>query len=376
MRRLARGGTRRAVVGVVLAATVALALALHVAATRWFLPRFDDPTMQPSGHRIPLAVLGDSDSHGYHDTASFPVGGSARGGSHRPGTFQWTEVLARLRSDQLDLGPKQLWGQRRSWVANILGWVGIPSRHPVKEDHLFNMAVSGAVCAELMQGPSRQAPRLLALMNREPERWRNGIVIVRIGINDLGDTETLEALSRDPRDAQVAARIAGCVTHIREAVALIGRHHPTVRFVLTGLFNNAHWARNHARWHSSQAQANIAAGLAPFDEAMRASVANLTAAAFFDDQRWFEGLWGGRNAEGQPGYRSVRVGKGFAVDNSNGDHPRYATVADGHAGAVWNALWAQALVALLNERFDSQLRPIEEEEITALLDPDRRLGMR
>ncbi|MBL8344486.1 MAG: SGNH/GDSL hydrolase family protein [Rubrivivax sp.] len=346
------------------------------AVSPWFLPRFVDPTMQPSGHRIPLAVLGDSDSHGYHDTVSFPVGGSARGGSHRPGTFQWTEVLARLRGDQLDLGPKQVWGLRRSWAADILGWVGIPSRHPVKEDHLFNMAFSGAVCEELMKGPRRQAPRLLALMNHEPERWRNGVVVVRIGINDLGDTETLEALSRDPRDAQVAARIAACATFIRETVALIGQRHPTVRFVLTGLFNNAHWARNHARWHSPQAQANIAAGLAPFDDAMRAIAAGARAAAFFDDQRWFDQLWGGRNADGLPDYRRVRVGRGFEVGNSEGDHPRHATVADGHAGAVWNALWARALVALVNDRFGFNLRPIEEGEIAALLDPEGRLGLR
>ncbi len=332
--------------------------------------------MAPAGPRIALAVLGDSDSHGYHDTVSFPVGGSARGGPFRPGTFQWTEVLARLRGDQLELGPKQTWGLRRSWAADILGWVGIPSRHPVKEDHLFNMAVSGAVCSDLMQGPRRQAQRLLALMNREPDRWRTGIVVVRIGVNDLGDADTLEALSRDPRDARTAARIAACVTHIRAAVALIAQQHPTVRFVLTGIFNNAHWARNHARWHVPEAQANISAGLAPFDDAMRGVVADLKAAAFFDDRLWFERLWGGRASDGRPGYRSVRLGKGFEVTNSDGDHPSNATLADGHAGAVWNALWARSLVALANERLGAGLRPVEDEEITVLLDPEGRLGMR
>jgi len=373
MRPPARGA-KRAVIWIALAAAVAIAL--HVAASLWLLPRFDDPTMQPACHRIPLAVLGDSDSHGYHDTVSFPVGGSARGGSHRQGTFQWTEVLARLRGDQLDLGPKQVWGLRRSWAADIIGWFGIPSRHPVKEDHLFNMAVSGAVCEELTQGPRRQAPRLLALMSREPERWRNGIVVIRIGINDLGDADTLEALSRDPRDARVSARIATCAMHIRQAVALIGQRHPSVRFVLAGLFNNVHWARNHSRWLSPRAQANIAAGLAPFDDAMRSIVASVKTAAFFDDQRWFDMLWGGRNADGLPGYRSVRLGKGFEVGNSDGDHPRHATLADGHAGAAWNALWARALVTLVNERLGGNVRPIEEGDIAALLDPDGLLGMR
>ena len=323
-----------------------------------------------------MAVLGDSDSHGYHDTVSFPVGGSARGGVHRSTTFQWTEVLARLRSDQLDLGPKQVWGHRRSWVAEMLGWAGLPSRYPVKDDLLFDMAISGAVCADLMRGPYRQAPRLLALMNREPQRWREGIVVIRIGINDLGDADTLEALARDPRDAAVAARIASCAAHVREAVALIGEKHSGVRFVISGLFNNVHWARNHGRWQSPQALASIAHGLAPFDQQMRGIAAGLKAAAFFDDQRWFDQIWGGRGPQGQPAYRLVRLGRNLGVSNSDGDNPRHATLADGHAGAVWNALWARALLALINERFATGLRPLADDEIGALLDPEGQFGIR
>ena len=37
------------------------------------------------------------------------------------------------------------------------------------------------------------------------------------------------------------------------------------------------------------------------------------------------------------------------VRNTVGDEPRNAVIADGHAGLVWNVLWAQSLVAhLLN----------------------------
>lgn len=358
------------------AAAAATLLAAAAVLWHWNKPVWADTSMTSQAPRIALAVLGDSDSHGFHDSVAFPPGGSARGGSFRSTTFQWTEVLARLRGDQLDLGPKQVWGHRRSWVADILGGLGMPARHPVKDDHLFNMAISGAVCADLMQGPRRQAPRLVALMDREPQRWRDGIIVVRLGINDLGDADTLEALSRDPRDARVAARIAGCLQHIRQAVSLIRERHPAVRVVVSGLFNNVHWARNHARWQSPQAQGNIALGLAPFDDAMRQMVASGEAAAFFDDQRWFAGLWGGRSAEGLPAYRTVRVGRGFEVANSDGDHPRHATLADGHAGAVWNALWARALVALINDRLGAGVRPIADDEIVALLDPDARLGLR
>src|SRR3546814_8912268 len=63
--------------------------------------------MAPRPDRIPLAVLGDSDSHSYQDTISFPVSTPARGGQFRSITLQWTEVLARMRDKDLDLGQ---WG--------------------------------------------------------------------------------------------------------------------------------------------------------------------------------------------------------------------------------------------------------------------------
>src|SRR5690606_24486956 len=94
---------------------------------------------------VPLAVLGDSDSHAYHDTLHFPPGWPARGGPSRAITFQWTEVLARRRPEAIDLGPWGRWGMRRSW-ARVLGRLGRTVRAPRKEDHRHNFAVSGARC--------------------------------------------------------------------------------------------------------------------------------------------------------------------------------------------------------------------------------------
>ena len=54
--------------------------------------------------RVPIAVLGDSDSHSFHDRKYFPHGSDHRGGKYRPITFNWPEVLMRLRGDQIDLG--------------------------------------------------------------------------------------------------------------------------------------------------------------------------------------------------------------------------------------------------------------------------------
>lgn len=55
--------------------------------------------------RIALAVLGDSSSHSYQDSLSFPPGSADRGGAFHAHTFQWTEVLARLRGNELNPGP-------------------------------------------------------------------------------------------------------------------------------------------------------------------------------------------------------------------------------------------------------------------------------
>ena len=61
-------------------------------------------------------------------------------------------------------------------------------------------------------------------------------------------------------------------------------------------------------------------------------------------QAWFAARWGTRAETGRPDYRTVRFGPRFEVGNTAGDEPRHATLTDGHAGSVWNALWAQSLV--------------------------------
>ena len=59
--------------------------------------------------RMRLAVLGNSDSHAFHDSVSFADGSPERGGPQRAVTFQWTEIIARLRGDAIDQGA---WGAR------------------------------------------------------------------------------------------------------------------------------------------------------------------------------------------------------------------------------------------------------------------------
>jgi hypothetical protein len=146
-----------------------------------------DPADNSPPTTIALAVLGDSSSHSYQDSLSFPQGSADRGGAFRARTFQWIEALARLRGNELNPGPWVRWG-RPGQVAWLRGAIGLHiGRTPRKEDYLFNFAGSGASCSDLMGGPlwrRGQAPQLVELMDHNPARWRSGVIVIRIGNND------------------------------------------------------------------------------------------------------------------------------------------------------------------------------------------------
>ena len=316
---------------------------------------------QRSTQAIRLAILGDSDSQAYQDTVSFPTGSPWRGGLHRSQTWQWSEILAQLRADQLDLGAWGTWGAPQT-VALIQDAVGLGGRSPRKMDHQYNFAQSGAGCDALVR--YRMAPRLVKLMDQAPQAWVNGIVVIRIGINDLGTREALQALSLDPMDRQVQARIAHCITQHTQAIELIHAHHPHTRIVLVGLFDNVDWPPYEALWQTAQAQARIHQGLTVFNNALKQLAAQDTRLAYFDDEGWFAHHWGTRDAQGHPAYHLVNPDGLHPTTHSQGDALTHATLADGHAGTVWNLLWAQALIDLINQRFQAHLLPLSDAEVS------------
>ena len=314
---------------------------------------------------IPLAVLGDSNSHSYQDRITFPPGTPERGGARRAQTFQWTEVLARLRGNELDLGPWVDWGRPGvvAWAREMIGLA--PDRSPRKEDYLYNFANSGAACKNLMGDRLgqryRQAPRLVALMDRAPARWRRGVVVINIGANDWNGLLDLQA--RDPDAPRLHAVIDYCVQQIGDAIALIHATHPQTRILLTGLGNEADDPNNFGKYRSHAEMANIEKALADFNEALKKIVArNPRTVAYMDYAAWFAAHWGTRGPNGEPDYRSVRIGA-LQVGNTLGDGVENALLSDDHAGTAWNALWAQAVVARLRQAFDLPLTPISDEEV-------------
>jgi hypothetical protein len=320
------------------------------------------------GASIPVGVLGDSDSHAFQDMLSFPPGSARRGGRFRATTFQWTEVLARMRAEQLDFGPWGEWGSRGS-IARVREWLGRDGRAPRKQDYQYNFARSGAGCDELMSGGWRQAPRLVGLMDRDPARWQKGLVVIRIGVNSFGLADSLDLLARDSAAAEVQATISDCVAQIRAAVGLIHARHPQTRIVVVGILDNAHWPPYFDRWQSSAQLSRITAGLDRFDSVLRELAAHDPRLAFFDDRAWFAQRWGARDARGQPDYKTVSIGPRLSVSNTSGDDPSHSVVADGHAGVVWNTLWAQSLLALVNTSFGMNLTPITDAQVQRFLEP-------
>lgn len=314
---------------------------------------------------IPLAVLGDSDSHSYQDRISFPPGGDKRGGVYRKTTLQWTEVLARLGGQRLDLGEWGVHGTRGT-VARARRWLGLEGRSPPKEDYRYNFALSGSECSDLLEGYAQQTKALVSLMDQQAAYWRNGVVVIRIGVNTFGDAVELEQMARDPRAVKAQRKIASCVRDIRQSVDALHARHPGVRIVLVGIFDNSNWVPYLDHWRNPVMLANIGRGLDAFDRALQDMARSDPRIAFFDDRTWFADHWGTRDARGSAAYHDLVVGD-LHVRNTAGDEPHHAILADGHAGTAWNAEWARSLVELLNSRFHLGIVPITETEVIAMV---------
>ncbi|MDM0012570.1 SGNH/GDSL hydrolase family protein [Variovorax sp. J22P168] len=315
---------------------------------------------------IPLAVLGDSDSHSYQDHISFPAGSKERGGALRSRTYQWTEVLARLRSQELDLGPWGSWGEAPGVIQSREWLLMAAPRSPRREDYRYNFAYSGARCLDLMSG-QQQARRLVELMNREPVRWQQGVVVIRMGFNDW--RPLFDAQARDPAAPEVLAATDECRKDLGAAVALIQASHPATRVALVGIGNGANGPTHLHKWQSAAETQKLQLALTGFNDAIRDLGKGNPKVTFFDELAFFEGRWGGRSADGKPAPGTVSIGPRIQVRNTIGDDPRNAWLADTHAGVARSAIWAQALVARLDEAFGMKLTPITDAELRRFLEP-------
>lgn len=323
--------------------------------------------------RIPFGVLGDSDSHSYHDSILLSAP-RLRGGLFRATTYQWTEILASLRGTQVDLGPWGVWGTPGK-VATFLSALGLENRAPRKEDFRFNFALSGAECEDLLNGPSRQTERLLYLMRKAPSRWAHGVVVIRIGINSIGTREDLDRYAATGLDAAARDRIGHCINYIRGSMAMIRSEHPQTAIVVVGMSDDRNLPSNFERWRTTNAMLRIGKVFDWYERSLKELCDRDPRGVFFSDRAWFATIWGHRSATGAPTYRELNLGGAVAVTNTIGDHPRNVTLSDGHAGTVSNGLWARDVVALLRSRLAFPIAPIETREVASLADPKGVFGI-
>jgi len=330
-----------------------------------FLP--DRVAPRPAGdRRLPIGILGDSDSQGYADSLWFPAGSASRGGPWRKITSQWTEILAELRPAEVDLGDEGIWGGR-SLIVRLLEGLGFRRRAPIKKDRQYNLAFAGARCRELVDGPWRQAQRLIDIMDKEPERWSRGLVVIRIGIIDLGGKPMLDAMARDPDLAQVVKATESCLASISRAANLLRASHPSTRLLFVGILNNADSPDKLQFWRSAGETANIQAALDRFDAGLRNLARSVPPAAFFDDRAWSKERWGSRDAQGLPDYHALKVGDTITVSHAMGDDPLNSILSDGHAGLVLNALWCASLTQAISSSLGMPVAPITAQEIQRFL---------
>jgi hypothetical protein len=305
--------------------------------------------------RLPVAVLGDSDSHSYRDRIS----GVRRGGAAHERAFNWIEIWERLRPAEIDPGPFVAAGDR-SAVAAFKTMLARPTRVPYKEDYLYDYAWSGARCDSLNDGWPQQARWLTARLKAERARWRDGLVVIRIGVNDFGRSEHLARWSIEPEAA--TAPIEACLADIAEAVAAI-RAASSVNIALIGIAHD-YDAPDGAMLDPERIDA-VAAALDRFDRGLARIAEADPRIAFVDDVRWRTQRFGSRRSGALAATASLA---GFTLANDIGDEPNHIQLEDGHAGTVAGGLFLQQLVGALNARFGWSLTPIADAEIVGLVE--------
>jgi lysophospholipase L1-like esterase len=304
---------------------------------------------------IKVAVLGDSDSHSYRDL----LNGVMRGGGHNPQTFNWLEIWARLRPGDIDPGPFVRAGDPR-WAAGLKALAGRPSRTPKKDDYLYNYAWSGAGCASLNDAWPQQTRWLLARLKSDPESWREGLVVIRIGVNDFGQSRHLAQIAKDP--ARMDGAIAACLSQVATAVARI-RAASDVRIALVGIAHDYETPLAGSGVVPDAALAGVADALARFDAGLGALAEKDARIAFADDRTWLTRRFGARSAGSA---RESAEIAGLAVRNAVGDGAAFLHTADGHAGTLASGLFLQDFIAALNARFGWTLSAPRDAEIVAL----------
>jgi len=309
---------------------------------------------------MPVAILGDSDSHSYRDQ----VNGIERGGEFHLVTHNWPGIWVQLRGSEVFLGDCFRFGTRMQF-ARLLEWFGLSTRSPRKMDFEFNYSVSGLKCESLTSAWPFQGFWLLSEIDRDAEFWKRGLVIIRIGVNDLGQRDHLERWAQTGLDQYATERVAQCVNAISGITTRL-LERTSVKVAIVGIAHDYNWPDSFELWQFDPHILNISEVLGEFDERLAQLADESARVAFIDDIMWFRRRFGDRRT-GDLRFE-FSLSDTIQIRNAQGDHPYNLILEDGHAGTVGNALWLASLVDGLNREFGLGLTSIRDEEIVGLID--------
>ena len=111
--------------------------------------------------------------------------------------------------------------------------------------------------------------------------------MIQIGVNTIGQNESLERYAKSGVTAQIRAEILACVDAHRQAISLIIATHPGVRFMVAGIFDNSNIPSNFDCWITPAELANIAAALYVFEAGLRSLCADNSNITFIDARTGF-----------------------------------------------------------------------------------------
>lgn len=294
------------------------------------------PSATSTSPSLSVALIGDSNSDEYRAN-------DARGGTYGATTFNWAELLARLRG--MTLGP---WGTRSE---------------PRRTGYEFLWARSGAVAynARFDQAPGAAS---------QVQAGRVQAVIVWVGGNDFRPLGTL-SYQRIYDGSLAGSQLDGAITWVVDQVlgaAQTAAAGVPSRVMVVGMQQGF---SGPARVFNSADLAAMGmpdpAKLARVTNAVYAFNAQLSARAQAAGYHWFD-LDGATAAELTPRRTadgSLLVG-GQVIDYlSHGDEPHHLLLADTHYGTAMSGLVANLFARALNAQFGAGLAEFSDAEILA-----------
>ena len=309
--------------------------------------------------RLTVAVLGDSDSHSYRDTYDNKL----RGGIYNKNTYNWFELWNLLSKKEINSGEWGAWGNHYR-ITKIKHRLGIKSRSPRKLDYKYNYSLSGLKCDSLFDTWPYQGQWLLEEIRSNPVRWSKGLVIIRIGINDIGNKNEVTKWAKTGLDEIAQNKVTECVNAITTSAQKLKNESRTIKIALIGVTRSYNFSGYCCQNLTREEINNIENVLQEFDKKLIKFSGLSENISYIDDHYWFNNLFGSQ--ENQNLLEKINYDGTIDLYNKSGDFPNNILLSDDHTGTLYNGLWVNHLISVLNKDFQLNLSSLALEDVIAI----------